>query len=177
MDFELPLHPMVVHLPLVAAFVAAILYALSLVVRREGVALAAVIAAIVAAVGSAGAVWSGDGAHEDLSGAWARVAHEVVENHEEAGEMTLYVLSALAVAGAASLWLGWLAQSGTRAALALLHVAACALVAFTGHLGAELVYRHGAGVLPVRDLEPEDNIFRSHGVPTDKAPSLREESH
>ena len=166
---------MVVHLPLVAAFVAAILYAMSLGVRREGVALAAVIAAMVAAVGSAAAVWSGDVAHEDLSGGWSRVAHELVENHEQAGYMTLYVIAALAVAGAAGYWLGWLKQTGTRAALALLHIAACALVVFTGHLGAELVYRHGAGVWPVRDLEPEDSIFRSHGIPTDTPPSLREE--
>jgi uncharacterized membrane protein len=140
-----PLHPAVVHFPVVLAVLLPIFAAGALWTIRRGTAARKAWAvpmslALALAVSSWIAVQTGEAQDERVESV---VAEQPLEAHEKAAEAFLTFsagLAALTVAGLIGGRLG-------RAARVLATIGAVALVgaaARVGHSGGELVYRHGA---------------------------------
>lgn len=140
-----PLHPAVVHFPIVLAFLLP-LFAIgaSLAIRRGARPLRAW--SLPLAVGAAltlsswVAVETGEGQAERVERV---VAEQPIESHEEAAELFLTLSAVLLLVTATGLVRGVVGRAGRITAT----VGAVALVvaaARVGHSGGELVYRHGA---------------------------------
>lgn len=140
-----PLHPAVVHFPIVLMFLLPVAIAAALAAIRRGAAprrawLLAVVGAAALSASSWAAVQTGEAQEDRVERA---VAHAALEAHEEPAELFLLLtggMLALAMAGFAGGRLG-------RAARAVSLVGSLALIgagAWVGHTGGELAYRHGA---------------------------------
>jgi uncharacterized membrane protein len=142
-----PLHPAVVHFPIVLLLLGAPLAVVAVFVRRWNLP---VLAAVVLALGASGAVvatWTGGQAAE-LAGELAGGGEQVLDQHEEWGERARnagIVTAVLAVASAA-LFRKPVAARSAGAAAALAAVAAAFSVAQAGHHGGQVVYKFGVGV-------------------------------
>jgi uncharacterized membrane protein len=140
-----PLHPVVVHFPVVLAVLLPIFAAGALWAIRRGTtprrawAVPAAMAAALA-LSSWVAVETGEAQDERVEQV---VAEQPLETHEEAAEMFLVLSGGLAVLTAVGLVggrLGRAARVVATAGAAVLVVAA----ARVGHSGGQLVYRYGA---------------------------------
>lgn len=140
-----PLHPAVVHFPVVLGVIAPLVVVGALVAHRRGVSLRwawGTVVTLMAALALSSFVAKQTGETDE------EVVEDVVpdaalERHEEAADrfmvLSLVVL-ATAVAGLASGGLGRTARFATLAGTAVLLVAGWQV----GHAGGELVYRHDA---------------------------------
>ncbi len=145
---ELPLHPGLVHLPLGLALVVP-LVALFLLVffARQGVIrrpLGLLLALQVLLVASAFAgLQTGEAEEERVEEV---VAHDAIEEHEEAAEVfTWAAVGVLVLSGAAfALARREKLSRGLLAATTVGAIAVAGLGLRTGHEGGELVYHHGA---------------------------------
>lgn len=140
-----PLHPAVVHFPLVLAFLLPISALGALWAIRRGArplrawALPVVVAA--ALVGSAwAAVETGEAEEERVE---AAVSEQILHEHEEAAERFLVVAGLVLVVAGAGL-LGGTTGTAARLLATAGSVVALAAGVSVGAAGGELVYRHGA---------------------------------
>ena len=142
-----PLHPALVHFPIVLVLVGTVVALVAVFVRRSYLTW---IAAGLLAFGAAGAVaaaWSGGG-EKELVGELSATAEQLLDQHEEWGERTrtLAIVAAFLALGAAAVR-RWPAISRTIAvATACAALAASYCVVNAGHYGGQLVYKHGAGI-------------------------------
>lgn len=155
MPQEVPLHPVLVHLPLALAFLMPLLAAGSLLAwwrgwlpgRRLWVAVVLLQAILVA--GAVAAQRTGETEEERVEPV---VGEAVVEPHEEAAD--LFVAGAVAVLVLAGLAAS-IPREGTRRLLALLTLAGMLVVTIlayrTGKAGGEMVYLHGAAAVYAAD--------------------------
>ena len=97
-----PLHPAVIHFPIALALVALLVELLARVPRWRALEPAAALLIALAALGAIAAVVTGDLAHDEA--VVPAGAHDLVEQHEELGEIAMWSLVGLA---AARLLLGW----------------------------------------------------------------------
>jgi len=140
-----PLHPAIVHFPIVLMFVVPVLaiWAIWRISRgdesRKTWAIPFV-AAIVLALSSWAAVATGENDSEKVERV---VSEQPLETHEETAEMFLYLSVGVVVIAGAGLLRGTIGKSAriltTAAAVGLTVVGARA-----GHSGGALVYKHGA---------------------------------
>jgi uncharacterized membrane protein len=140
-----PLHPAIVHFPIVLAFLLPLFAIGALVAIRKGArplrawSLPLVIGAALT-LSSWVAVQTGEAQDERVE----RVVGDApLESHEEAAELFLTLSAALLLVSATGLVRGVVGRAGRITAT----VGAVALVvaaAQVGHSGGELVYRHGA---------------------------------
>lgn len=140
-----PLHPAVVHFPVVLAFLLPIFAIGAMVMIRRGArpmgAWAIPLAAAVAlSVSSWAAVETGEEQDDRVERV---VAEQPLDSHEEAAELFLTGTLILALVAAAGLAPGLIGRSA-RAVAALGALVLVAGAARVGHTGGELVYRHGA---------------------------------
>ena len=123
-----PLHPAVVHFPIVLILVGMVCAVVAVFVRRWHLPLLAALVLSAGALGSVAAVVTGE--------------------HEEWGERTRNVALLSAMLGVAAAATSRLRVAGR--ALSVLAAAAALTAAYsvaqTGHYGGQLVYRHGVGV-------------------------------
>jgi len=161
-----PLHPAIVHFPIVLLLLGACVAVVSVVLNRWHLPW---IAAVLLALGSVGAFVAAETGEdaEDLAGELAGPAKTLFEAHEEWAERTEAAGAAAAVLAIAAAGLGAFASRKSpqgnlpsvagptalpKAALALRAVAAvaaltaCYFVYETGHAGGKLVYEYGVGV-------------------------------
>ncbi|HZR20265.1 MAG TPA: DUF2231 domain-containing protein [Verrucomicrobiae bacterium] len=142
-----PLHPAVVHFPIVLLLLGAPAAAVAVFWRKHHVPVLAAALLVFGALGTWGAVESGEsdgGLVENTS----PQLNELVDAHELWAKRTLgiSILAAFAAGGSV------LAARWPRIARSVAIVAALASVAAaygiyeTGHRGGALVYRHGTGV-------------------------------
>ena len=142
-----PLHPAIVHFP-VALAVGAFLLALAARHRRLSTwDSPAVFLLVLAAIGSAAAVLTGDAAHDDAVIPTAAAA--LVGRHEHVGTLAMWVLVGLAAVRLLLAW-GRLWRGAIAWVFVLLIGGSAALVLYNGHLGGQMVYRHGVGTDPVQ---------------------------
>ena len=140
-----PLHPAVVHFPVVLAFLLPIFAAYALwTIRRGGTprrawAIPLGLSAALA-LSSWVAVKTGEAQDEKVERV---VSERPLETHEEAAELFLALSAGLFVVSAAGLVRG---KVGTAARVAATVGAAGLVIAATqvGHTGGQLVYRYGA---------------------------------
>ena len=143
--FGMPLHPLVVHFPIVLTFLLPISVLVALWTIRRGTTRRrawAVPFAVAAALSLSSfvAVETGENEEDRVERV---VAEGVLHGHEEAAERFLVLSGVLLLIAAA----GFLPKTVGQAARLVTAVGAIALVAAgaqVGHSGGTLVYRHGA---------------------------------
>jgi len=142
-----PLHPAVVHFPIVLLILGAPLAVVAVFLRRWHLP---VLAAAVLALGAAGAVVATVTGEEDseMAGELAGSGENVLEEHEEWGERArnFGVIAAVLAIVSASLFRMPVAGRAVGAVAAIAALAAAASVAQAGHYGGQVVYKHGIGV-------------------------------
>jgi uncharacterized membrane protein len=170
-----PLHPALVHFPIVLILFGTLVALLAIFVRRWHLAW---IAAALLAFGAAGAIaatWSGN-SEKEVVGEMNVSADHTLDQHEEWGERTrnaAIMAALLAIAAAASVRrLPNLARTASViTACAALGASCC--VAVTGHYGGQLVYKHGAGIntsagaLADTPASPSDGVANQHRADND----------
>ena len=143
--FGMPLHPLVVHVPIVLTFLLPISVVAALLVIRKGTTPRrawAVPVAVAAALAASAyvAVETGENEEERVERV---VAEGALGGHEEAAERFLVLSGVLLLVAAA----GFLPRTVGRAARLVTAAGAVGLVAAgvqVGHSGGTLVYREGA---------------------------------
>jgi uncharacterized membrane protein len=136
--FGLDLHPAVVHFPIALAVVGAVAEVVYLILRRPWVKWFGPILITLALAGSGAAYFSGQSVEDKAVD--QGVPQVAVQKHETS------CVWALAALGLATL-LAWAVRPTGKGIWlsALIALAAAGLTLYTGYLGGELVYIHGAG--------------------------------
>jgi uncharacterized membrane protein len=142
-----PMHPAVVHFPIVLVLLGAIIACVAVFWRKHGLpALAAGLLAL-GALGTWVAVESGESDGGLVENTSSQVS-DLVDAHETWAKRTLAlsIVAGLAAVGSvlAARWPR--TARAVAVAAALVSVAAAYGIYETGHRGGALVYRHGAGV-------------------------------
>lgn len=142
-----PLHPAVVHFPIVLILLGTLVSIVAVFWRKGFVPAFAAALLTVGAVGAWVAVETGEsdgGLVEDTTPA----VEQLVEAHEDWAKRTLTVaiITAVIAIGAAALFRFPRVARGVGVAAALAAGIASWSVYETGHRGGALVYRHGVGV-------------------------------
>ena len=142
--FDLPLHPVVVHFPVVIGIALPILgLLLWWAIRKEYVPRKAWgLVTALALVYSVSAIVAVELGEKDEDKVEKVVSEKVIHEHEEAGEMIPWIAGTLALISLA----GFLPKKSNsiRLAVVLLSLAAIAPLADAGHTGGKLVYQYGA---------------------------------
>jgi uncharacterized membrane protein len=142
-----PLHPAIVHFPIALSVVALLFELIARHPRARSMGTAAGVLLVLAAIGSVVAVLTGNAAHDEAV-VPAAVA-PLVAQHQQVGEIAMWLLLAVAVVRIALAWRGWLrGWLGWGFLLALAGVTG--LVGFNGYLGGRMVFDHGLGTVPVQ---------------------------
>ena len=130
-----PLHPLLVHAPIALLLFATVLLVFSL--KWVQLKLFVLITLFAGLLTGAAAYLSGDGAEEYAEANLSSVTHTAVENHEH---FALFSLVAFGIAFV-FLLLGYRSSKKTMLMLSLLvAVVGSGLLAYTGHLGGQMVY-------------------------------------
>ncbi len=137
------LHPMVVHFPVALILVALLFDVVSLFTQRELFGKMALYLLVLGTLGLIAAFLTGDLAEEGVEK--TRALHQVLETHEEAGELTMWFMIVVVAARLAMVYFRRSQGVFQWAALAAMIIGAL-LVIRTAYYGGELVYKHGAGV-------------------------------
>jgi len=149
--FDLPLHPLLVHFPIVLGIIlpfAGLFFWWA--IKRDILPKkfwAAVVA--IALVYSLSAWVASELGEEDEEKVEKVVSEEIIEEHEEAGERLVWIAGGLVLISLAGI--AFKQSDRARMALVVLSAAAIIPLAQVGHSGGELVYRYGASMahLPV----------------------------
>jgi uncharacterized membrane protein len=146
MEGGTPIHPALVHLPLGLAMVMPFLAAVLFYFIKKGRASAGVwwipvILQILVIVSAFGAMRAGE-AEEDI--VENVVQEKYIEEHEEAGKIFL-LLSFVALVSAGAALKESRFTAGLQAGSVFLMIVSLGAGLYTGKLGGELVYKHGAG--------------------------------
>src|SRR4051812_20532603 len=136
--FGLDLHPAVVHFPIALGVIGAVAEVGYVIVRRPWLRWFGPVLLTLALAGSGVAYFSGTSVKDKAVDQGA--PHDAIDKHEES------CLWALGTLGLATL-LSWAVRprGGALWLSSLVALAAAGLTLYTSFLGAELVYRHGAG--------------------------------
>lgn len=140
-----PLHPAVVHFPMaLAALVPLLALLAALAIARGALPRRAWAGVVVLQVLLVASAWlSLETGEEEEERVEEVVEHRLIHEHEEAAERFM-VLAGAAVAVYAAGLLGGRAGGVARVASLAAGAAVLAAGVATGHLGGELVYKHGA---------------------------------
>ena len=143
--FDLPLHPIAVHFPIVLG---SLLPVLAIVLwwaikKWELTPKVWALVSAVALVYSLSAVAAVQLGEEDEEKVEKIISEEVIEEHEEAGELIPWLAGTLFLVSLG----GFSAKYSKRAKKAMIVLSLVAVIPLinAGHTGGELVYEHGAG--------------------------------
>ena len=159
--FDLPLHPIVVHLPIVLGSLLPVLAILLWWAIKKWQwtpkvwALVSAVA-LVYTLSATGAVLLGE---EDEEKVEKVISEEVIEEHEEAGELIPWLAGTLFLVSLG----GFTVKYSKRAQLAMIVLSLVGIVPLVnaGHTGGELVYKHGAAMA---HLSPEHKAAIQSGT-------------
>lgn len=142
--FDLPLHPIAAHFPIVLGITLPVLalllwWAIKKEYLQQRAWILVVFLALTYGVSSFVAVELGE---KDEDKVEKVVSEKVIEEHEEAGELIPWLATGLFLISLA----GFLPKNShrIRLAMAVLSLAAIIPLANTGHTGGKLVYQYGA---------------------------------
>jgi len=144
--FDLPLHPIVVHFPIVLGSLLPLL-AIGLwwtIKKWQWTPRAWVLVSAVALIYTLSALVAVQLGEADEEKVEKVISEKVIEEHEEAGELIPWLAGTLFLVSLG----GFSVKYSKRVQLALivLSLAAVAPLINAGHTGGELVYKHGASV-------------------------------
>lgn len=142
-----PLHPAVVHFPIALLLIGSAVAVVAVFVRRWHLPWLAALLLVIGAAGAVVAVGTGE-QEEEMVETSSAAAEQVLDEHEEWGEMTRNLALAAAVFAVAAAFAAKvrIVGIGLSVVAALLALGSAYAVAQAGHYGGELVYRHGVGV-------------------------------
>ncbi len=142
-----PLHPAIVHFPIVLLLLGAPLAILSIFLRKWHLPVLAAIVLSLGALGALAATWTGE-KDAEMAGELAGNGEQTLDEHEEWGERARNagIVAALLAITSAALVRKPLAGRVVGAVAAVAAVAAAFSVAQAGHYGGQVVYKYGAGV-------------------------------
>jgi uncharacterized membrane protein len=147
--FELPnpLHPAIVHLPIVLTFLGTLFALISIITRRLWLPLYTAIILVLAALGAQFAVATG-GDQDPLFKTLSTEQKQLVEEHSNWGENGRTALVVTAVLSLIALGLHRFGTSRRVVAVLTLlaGLVACLFVLRAAQLGGHLVFQHGIGV-------------------------------
>lgn len=140
-----PLHPAIVHFPVVLAFLLPLFVAGAIWAIRRGANLrrawaVPLIGAVALALSAWTAIQTGDAESERVERV---VSEQAIESHEEMAEAFFAASAGLAVVAFAGL-IGGMPGRAARVLTGIGAVVLVGMVARVGHSGGELVYRYGA---------------------------------
>lgn len=159
MNFPNPLHPAIVHFPIVLILIGTVGVITALIFPRKDLLRLAGLLLAMGAAGAVAATWSGE-EDEDLAERAGAKAEQVLEEHEEWGERArnAAIIATLAAIVGAVLQQRVPRISRSVAALsAVFALAASWCVIEAGHYGGRLVYEHGVGVGQVAPAASDDD--------------------
>lgn len=142
-----PLHPAIVHFPIVLLLLGAPLAVAAAVWRKNGLPALAAAVLLLGAAGAVVATLTGENDAE-MAGELPGAGEQVLEDHEEWGERARNLGVAAALLAIASMAVNrWpLPARGLGAVAAIAALAAAFAVARAGHYGGRVVYQFGVGV-------------------------------
>lgn len=154
-----PLHPALVHFPIVLILVGTMVAIVAIFFRRRFLPVLSAGVLAAAALGTVAAAWTG-GQEEEMAGELTPQAEHALDEHEDWGMATRNVtLVAAALAIAAAVTLRWSRLSRGLAVLAAAaSLGASFCVAQAGHYGGQVVYRYGIGVNVTAASQPSQSI-------------------
>ena len=163
-----PLHPAIVHFPIVLLLLGAVAATVAVFWRKHHVPALAAGLLVLGALGTWGAVESGesDGGLVENS---SLVVNSLVDAHETWAKRTLTIsIFAAFAAGGSVVTARWPRVARLVAIVAaLVSIAAAYGVYETGHRGGALVYRHGAGVAMATTQPPLPDAAKPGTKPRD----------
>lgn len=162
-----PLHPALVHFPIVLVLLGAAVAVAAAIVPRWRLPLIAAVLLGLGAVGSVIAVQTGERDGELVNETPA--LERVLEQHEEWAERTqsAAIIASILAVGAVVTFRWPAVARGLNVVTAVSAMAATWCVVETGHYGGQLVYQHGAGVGPTATTGGE-RTPAERSVPTNK---------
>lgn len=142
-----PLHPAIVHFPIVLIVLGTLVSAIAVFWRKGYVPAFAAALLVLGALGAWAALATGE-SDGGLVEKTSPQAESLLDAHEDWAKrtMTAAAIAAVIAVGAAALFRFPRAARGVAVAAALAAGVASWTVYETGHRGGALVYRHGAGV-------------------------------
>ncbi len=145
--FPDPLHPAVVHFPIVLLLFGAPLAVAAVFWRKNFLPSLAALVLVLGATGALVAAFTGE-QDAEMAGELSPAGEETLEQHEEWGERArnFGVAAALLACASAAAFRWPTPARGLGAAAALAALAAAFAVAQAGHFGGQVVYKHGVGV-------------------------------
>jgi len=142
-----PLHPALVHFPIVLILVGAVAAVAAAFLRRGHLPLMAAILLGLGALGALAAVQTGE-EEGGLAGMMPESTETILDEHEDWAETTrsLAIVAAILAAASAGLIRFPRTARALGAVTAFAALAAAYAVAQAGHYGGQLVYQHGVGI-------------------------------
>jgi uncharacterized membrane protein len=150
-----PLHPAIVHFPIVLLLIGAAGAVVSVFTERWNVRKWTALLLIGGALGAFAATWSGNQAKETV-GTLTESAETLLDNHEELAETARNIAIFAGFVGLVSAFVklkGSLRHMPTVATAVLSLICVCYIVA-AAHLGGKMVYQHGVGTASVANTVP-----------------------
>ncbi len=144
--FGMPLHPILVHFPVVLAVLLPLVVLIAWAAGRSPSAgrkpwLAVTVLQVLLCASSFAAVQTGEEDEERVEK--VLVSEDPLETHEHKGELLFKVTGGTLLVTALGLAGGWLGLSG-KVLGSLASLVVLVLAVQTGHTGGKLVYQHGA---------------------------------
>lgn len=159
------LHPMIVHFPIALLIVGLLADAIGLFSKKEFYSKAGFYLLILGTLGVLAAYFSGDLAGEGVTEAGP--LKQALENHEEAAELSVWLMAAAALLRITFVIIKKYAGILKWGAFTLFLIGVLS-IARTGYYGGELVFKHAAGVQFNLGLNtPGDQNFDSNTVEDD----------
>ena len=145
-----PLHPAIVHFPIVLLLIGAVGTVISVFTERWNVRKWTALVLIAGALGAFAATWSGNQAKETI-GTLTESAEKLLDNHEELAETARNIAVFAGVLGLVSAFVnlkGALRPMAT-VATAVMSLICVYYIVEAAHLGGKMVYQHGVGTASV----------------------------
>lgn len=145
--FPDPLHPAIVHFPIVLLLLGAPLAILAVLLRKWHLPVLVAVVLSLGAFGALVATWTGENDAE-MAGELAGNGEQTLDEHEEWGERARNagIVAALLAIASAAVFHHPMAGRSLGAVAAVAAIAAAFSVAQAGHYGGQVVYKYGVGV-------------------------------
>jgi len=144
MLFQVPLHPLIVHFPVVLIIMSALFDLVGRATDASWWRKASLALLVAGVLGGVAAVLTGESA-SDIAEKRQGIPEATVEHHEDVAKLSIWIAG-----GALAARLVEVAGGPARGLIGglalLLQLASAITIGIAGHRGGMLVYRHGAGV-------------------------------